>query len=65
MHILQGKPPPPSLIKTHDNAEWLIGYMKMWTSGSDIYDQATTLPVDFTVMKNYAYIKDVAGTRRL
>ena len=62
MHVSQGRPPPPSLTITQDNAEWFIGYMKIWTSGFGTHDQASTSPVDFTVEKDCAYIKDVAGT---
>lgn len=41
-----------------------MGYMKIWTSEFGTDDQSSTLPVDFSVEKDCAYIENVAGNRR-
>lgn len=33
MHISQGRFPPLSLTITHEDAEWFIGHVKVWTLG--------------------------------
>ena len=51
MHISQGRFPPLSLTITHEDAEWFIGHVKVWTLGFGTHDQVSTSPVDFTVKR--------------